>query len=152
MRTWSVGASRSEINFRFVGKKWTLAEIISALLRSSATARTRPTKSLTGWTAWVSSEARIVRLPAQPGKIAFHFCFLAQIETAFRGGSLACCCCDGCGLVLFCWFCGVVARRGGEPFLAKRMLMLLATSVALANFKPHVQGAFRRFRRPVQLV
>src|SRR2546430_13995178 len=48
MTTWSVGASRASISFRIWGKKWTLAETSSALLRRSATARTRPTRSLTG--------------------------------------------------------------------------------------------------------
>src|SRR5664280_1066672 len=46
--TWSEGASRSLINLRIWGKKWTLAETRTELARSSATNRTLPTRSLTG--------------------------------------------------------------------------------------------------------
>src|SRR6266850_6545702 len=44
-----------------------------------------------------------------------------------------CCCCCCCW---FGWPCGVTGRIGGEPPLANRMLMLLATVVAFANFNP----------------
>src|SRR2546426_11825065 len=56
--TWSVGASRSSISFRTWGKKWTLAETSTALLRRAATARRRPTRSLTGRAAVRPSEVR----------------------------------------------------------------------------------------------